>query len=71
MAEQSAVKEERKIKKAEVGDEILITGGVEKGKTGKVNVVRDNSVIVERGYNAKKEEPILTGVNHQRYKIKK
>ncbi|WP_173719819.1 DUF2187 family protein [Bacillus massilinigeriensis] len=62
-------KESKKVKKAKEGDQIEIIKGVEKGKKGKVVVVRENSVIVEIGRNVKKDEPIKTVVNHQNYKF--
>lgn len=58
-------------KKAEVGDAIQITKGLEKGKKGKVVLVRENSVIVELGINKKTNEPIKTVVNHKHYKVLK
>ena len=61
----------RSKKKAEVGDTIQITKGMEKGKKGKVILVRENSVIVELGINKKTNEPIKTVVNHKHYKIVK
>ncbi len=56
-------------KKVNVGDMIDIKNGIEKGKKGKVVVVRENSVIVEIGRNTKKDEPINTVVNHKNYKL--
>ncbi|WP_074433050.1 DUF2187 family protein [Neobacillus dielmonensis] len=38
---------------------------------GIVTVVRENSVIVQYGYNKEKDEPITTIVNHKNYKIAK
>lgn len=58
-------------KKADVGDTISILSGSEKGKKGRVIVVRDNSVIVELGINPKKDEPIKTVISHKRYKVVK
>ncbi len=58
-------------KKAQVGDTIQITKGLEKGKKGTVVLVRENSVIVELGINKKTDEPIKTVVNHKNYKIVK
>lgn len=58
-------------KKADVGDTISIISGSEKGKKGRVVVVRDNSVIVELGINPKKDEPIKTVISHKRYKVVK
>ncbi|MBU8769735.1 DUF2187 family protein [Cytobacillus oceanisediminis] len=58
-------------KKADVGDTINILSGSEKGKKGRVIVVRDNSVIVELGINPKKDEPIKTVISHKRYKVVK
>jgi uncharacterized protein YkvS len=59
------------IKKADIGDMIEIKKGEEKGKKGKVVAIRENSVIVEIGRNAKKNEPIKTVVNHKNYKFVK
>ncbi|MFJ5622805.1 DUF2187 family protein [Peribacillus loiseleuriae] len=56
-------------KKVNVGDMVDIKGGLEKGKKGKVVIVRENSVIVEIGRNTKKDEPINTVVNHKNYKL--
>lgn len=64
-------KEEKKVKKAEIGDTVEIKKGEEQGRKGKVIVVRDNSVIVEIGINLKTDEPIKTVVNHKHYKIVK
>ena len=63
------VKTEKEVTKANIGDTIQIKNGEEKGKKGKVVVIRDNSVIVEIGKNPKKDEPIKTVVNHKNYKI--
>ncbi|MCH6266579.1 DUF2187 family protein [Neobacillus citreus] len=53
---------------AKIGDNILFK---REGKNyeGIVTVVRENSVIVEYGYNKAKDEPISTIVNHKNYKI--
>ncbi|MBV7509778.1 YkvS family protein [Bacillus sp. sid0103] len=53
---------------AKIGDNILFK---REGKSyeGIVKVVRENSVIVEYGYNKEKDEPITTIVNHKNYKI--
>lgn len=53
---------------AKIGDNILFK---REGKSyeGIVKVVRENSVIVEYGYNKEKDEPIPTIVNHKNYKI--
>ncbi|GGA88730.1 DUF2187 family protein [Ornithinibacillus halotolerans] len=56
-------------KKANEGDTIEIVGGENKGKKGKVLIVRENSVIVEIGHNKVRDEPIKTVVNHKNYKI--
>lgn len=61
--------EKQDVIKANIGDTIQISKGEEKGKKGKVIVLRDNSVIVEIGRNPKKDEPIKTVVNHKNYKI--
>jgi uncharacterized protein YkvS len=53
---------------AEIGDNISFK---REGKSHKgiVKVVRENSVIVEYGYNKEKGEPLTTIVNHKNYKI--
>lgn len=55
---------------AKIGDNISFK---REGKNheGIVKVVRENSVIVEYGYNKEKNEPITTIVNHKNYKITK
>lgn len=58
-------------KKADIGDTIQITSGPEKGKEGKVTVVRENSVIAEIGINPNKNEPIKTVISHKKYKVVK
>ncbi|ALC88899.1 hypothetical protein AM500_03100 [Bacillus sp. FJAT-18017] len=54
---------------AKIGDNILFKRDGERYE-GTVTVVRENSVIVEYGYNKEKDEPITTIVNHKNYKIK-
>jgi uncharacterized protein YkvS len=55
---------------AKIGDKIVFE---REGKSheGMVTVVRENSVIVEYGFNKEKDEPIATIVNHKHYKITK
>lgn len=53
---------------AKIGDNILFKREGESYK-GVVTVVRENSVIVEYGYNKEKDEPLTTIVNHKNYKI--
>ncbi|WP_077618184.1 DUF2187 family protein [Bacillus sinesaloumensis] len=55
---------------ANIGDSISFK---REGKSyeGIVKVVRDNSVIVDYGYNEAKDEPLTTIVNHKNYKITK
>ncbi|MCM3668542.1 YkvS family protein [Mesobacillus maritimus] len=62
---------EKKVKTANIGDVIQISKGIEKGKKGKVVVLRENSVIAEIGMNKKTDEPIKTVVNHKNYKLVK
>ncbi|MCM3586704.1 YkvS family protein [Mesobacillus maritimus] len=62
---------EKKVKTANIGDVIQISKGIEKGKKGKVVVLRENSVIAEIGKNKKTDEPIKTVVNHKNYKLVK
>lgn len=64
-------KAKSKVSKADIGDTVEILAGEEKGKKGKVVVLRENSVIVEIGMNVKKDEPIKTVVNHKHYKVVK
>jgi uncharacterized protein YkvS len=53
---------------AKIGDNITFTReGI--SHEGIVTVIRENSVIVEYGYNKAKDEPITTIVNHKNYKI--
>lgn len=53
-----------------IGDNIVFKRDG-KSYEGIVKVVRENSVIVEYGYNKEKNEPITTIVNHKNYKISK
>jgi uncharacterized protein YkvS len=70
MAEETSSEEKiNSVTKANIGDKIKISKGVEKGRTGKVVALRENSVIAEIGMNVKKDEPIKTVVNHKNYKI--
>jgi uncharacterized protein YkvS len=62
---------EKPAKKAEIGQMVEIKNGEERGKKGKVVVVRDNSVIVEIGMNQKTNQPIKTVINHKNYKLVK
>ncbi|WP_010280705.1 DUF2187 family protein [Bacillus timonensis] len=55
---------------AKIGDTISFKRDGESYE-GTVTVVRDNSVIVEYGYNEAKDEPLTTIVNHKNYKISK
>ncbi|MDR4885984.1 DUF2187 domain-containing protein [Bacillus sp. HNG] len=55
---------------AKIGDNIVFKRDGESYE-GTVTVVRENSVIVEYGYNKAKDEPITTIVNHKNYKISK
>ena len=68
MAENENEKEKAPQKKANIGDTIHIKKGKQKGKKGKVVVMRENSVIVELGINPNTGEPIKTVVNHNNYK---
>lgn len=53
---------------AKIGDNILFNREGQSYK-GNVTVVRENSVIVEYGYNKEKNQPLTTIVNHKNYKI--
>lgn len=53
---------------AKIGDNILFKREGQSFK-GNVTVVRENSVIVEYGYNKEKNQPLTTIVNHKNYKI--
>jgi uncharacterized protein YkvS len=53
---------------AKIGDNILFEREGQSYK-GNVTVVRENSVIVEYGYNKEKNQPLTTIVNHKNYKI--
>lgn len=55
---------------AKIGDKISFKRDGESYE-GVVTVVRDNSVIVEYGYNKQKNEPLTTIVNHKNYEIAK
>ena len=64
-------KENTNIIKANVGDVVQIKKGDEKGKKGKVVVLRENSVIVEIGISPTTGEPLKTVLNHKNYKLVK
>jgi uncharacterized protein YkvS len=53
---------------AKIGDNILFKREGQSYK-GNVMVVRENSVIVEYGYNKEKNQPLRTIVNHKNYEI--
>ena len=55
-------------KKVREGDKIQIIKGEQKGKTGEVLMIRENSVIVKIGDHKGTGEPIKTVVNHKNYK---
>jgi uncharacterized protein YkvS len=55
---------------AKIGDNISFNREGQSYK-GNVTVVRENSVIVEYGYNKEKNQPLITIVNHKNYKITK
>jgi uncharacterized protein YkvS len=55
---------------AKIGDIIVFKREGESYK-GTVTVVRENSVIVDYGYNKEKNQPLTTIVNHKNYKITK
>ncbi|WP_080846230.1 DUF2187 family protein [Cytobacillus gottheilii] len=57
------------IKTANIGDWVEVKKGEAKGQKGKVVVLRENSVIIEYGLNEKKDEPLMTVVNHRNYKL--
>lgn len=71
MSEEVIENNPKNVTKASIGDQIKISAGTEKGRTGKVVALRENSVIAEIGMNVKKDEPIKTVVNHKNYKIVK
>ncbi|WP_068677743.1 DUF2187 family protein [Oceanobacillus sp. Castelsardo] len=60
--------EKKAIKKASEGDTIKVVKGEQKGKEGKVLLVRENSVIIQIGKHQETGEPIKTVVNHKNYK---
>ncbi|MCQ6276888.1 DUF2187 family protein [Bacillus sp. V3B] len=70
MAEEKNMDENKDVqeKRPNIGDTIHIKKGKQKGKKGKVIVLRENSVIVELGVNPSTGEPIKTVVNHNNYK---
>ncbi|RLL40395.1 DUF2187 domain-containing protein [Oceanobacillus piezotolerans] len=68
MAEDVTEKAEPQVKKADVGDKIKVVKGLQKGKEGKVLIVRENSVIIKTGTHPQTGEPIKTVVNHKNYK---
>jgi uncharacterized protein YkvS len=53
---------------AKIGDNISFNREGQSYK-GNVKVVRENSVIVDYGYNKEKSQPLTTIVNHKNYKI--
>jgi uncharacterized protein YkvS len=55
---------------AKIGDNILFKREGQSYK-GNVTGIRENSVIVEYGYNKEKDQPLTTIVNHKNYKITK
>ncbi|KAB2335620.1 DUF2187 family protein [Cytobacillus gottheilii] len=57
------------VKTANIGDWVQVNKGEAKGQKGKVVVLRENSVIIEYGLNEKKDEPLMTVVNHRNYKL--
>lgn len=61
-------KEKSKVKKADIGDKIEVVKGLQKGKSGEVITVRENSVIIKIGNHPETGEPIKTVVNHKNYK---
>lgn len=67
MAEENKT-EKPAAKKINEGDKIQIVKGEQKGKTGEVLMVRENSVIVKIGDHKGTGEPIKTVVNHKNYK---
>ncbi|GAB3042876.1 DUF2187 family protein [Virgibacillus ainsalahensis] len=50
------------------GETINIIRGEQKGKKGKVLIVRENTVIVRIGTDSETGDPIKTVVNHKNYK---
>ncbi len=69
--EQKNENEKTKELKVKEGDTFQIKKGAQTGKKGKVVVLRENSVIVEVGFNPNTGEPIKTVVNHKNYKVVK
>ncbi len=55
-------------KKANEGDSVQVIKGEQKGKTGEVLMVRENSVIIKVGVKPQTGEPIKAVVNHKNYK---
>lgn len=66
--EENTTKEKSQPKKASEGDMIKVVKGEQKGKQGKVLLVRENSVIIQIGEHSETGEPIKTVVNHKNYK---
>ncbi|WP_085993215.1 DUF2187 family protein [Oceanobacillus senegalensis] len=60
--------ETKAVTKASEGETIKVVKGEQKGKQGKVLLVRDNSVIIQVGEHPETGEPIKTVVNHKNYK---
>ena len=67
MAEEKTL-DKSEVKKANPGENIQVIKGEQKGKTGEVLTVRDNSVIVKIGIKPQTGEPIKIVVNHKNYK---
>jgi uncharacterized protein YkvS len=67
MAEEKTVGQSD-VKKAKEGEMIQVIKGEQKGKTGEVLMVRDNSVIIKVGTKPQTDEPIKVVVNHKNYK---
>jgi uncharacterized protein YkvS len=61
--------QKNEVKKANIGDWVQVKKGEAKGQKGKVVVLRENSVIIEYGLNEKKDEPLMTVVNHRNYRL--
>ena len=56
------------VKKANEGDTVQVMKGENKGKSGEVLTVRENSVIIKIGTKPQTDEPIKIVVNHKNYK---
>ncbi|WP_156292122.1 DUF2187 family protein [Oceanobacillus salinisoli] len=66
--EEKTEKESKAVKKVSEGETIKVVKGEQKGKQGKVLLVRENSVIIQVGKHPETGEPIKTVVNHKNYK---